>query len=92
VAVLRLHVESSYHVTSAAYSCERGWRIPQMSDFPEPPAFSVAPPFREPLQFIVMSVTVVTAPISTRFVCDGPRQAWRNRHFIVMVSVIGKMA
>jgi hypothetical protein len=27
-----------------------------------------------------------------RFVRDGPRQAWRNRHFIVMVSVIERMA
>ena len=30
VAVLRLHVASSCHVTSAAYSCERGGRITQM--------------------------------------------------------------
>jgi hypothetical protein len=87
VAVLRLHVGSSYHVTSAAYSCERGWRIPQMSDFPEPPAFSVAPPFREPLQFIVMSVmavTVVILPISMRFVYDG---LWREvRHTVTPSS------
>jgi hypothetical protein len=30
VAVLRLHVASSYHVTSAAYSCERSGRITQL--------------------------------------------------------------
>jgi hypothetical protein len=75
VAVLRLHVRSSYHVTSAAYSCERGRRIPQMSDFPEPPAFRVAPPFRKPLHFIVMSVTAVTLPIPMGFYRDGPQQA-----------------
>jgi hypothetical protein len=33
VAVLRSHVGSSYHVMNAAYSCERGGRITQMSDF-----------------------------------------------------------
>ena len=31
-AVLRPHIGFSYHVTSAAYSCERGGSIPQMSD------------------------------------------------------------
>jgi hypothetical protein len=30
VAVLRLHVRSSYHVTTGAYSCEGGWRITQL--------------------------------------------------------------
>jgi len=29
-------------------------------------------PFREPLRFTVTSVTVVTLPISTGFLCDGP--------------------
>jgi hypothetical protein len=33
VAVLRPHVSSSYHVRSAAYSCERGERITQMHYF-----------------------------------------------------------
>jgi hypothetical protein len=33
VAVLRLHVGFSYHVTSAAYSCERGGRITQLQYF-----------------------------------------------------------
>jgi hypothetical protein len=31
VAVLHLHVGSSYHATSAAYSCERGGRITRLS-------------------------------------------------------------
>jgi hypothetical protein len=30
VAVLHLHVASTYHVTAAAYSCERGERITQL--------------------------------------------------------------
>src|SRR5215208_8234160 len=30
VAVLRLHVASSYHVMNAAYSCKRGGRITQL--------------------------------------------------------------
>ena len=30
VAILRLHMASSCHVTSAAYSCEGGWRITQL--------------------------------------------------------------
>ena len=33
MAVLRLHVGSSYHVTTAPYSCERGRRITQMYPF-----------------------------------------------------------
>ena len=33
VAVLRLHVASSYHVTAAAYSYERGERITQLHRF-----------------------------------------------------------
>src|SRR5215211_1271933 len=33
---------------------------------------SVAHPFREPLRCTVTIVTVVTLPISTGFLCDGP--------------------
>lgn len=46
---------------------------------------------REPLHFTVMSVTIVTLPISMGFSRDGPYPSPRDRHTIVTLIVTEEM-